>query len=303
MRIFQAFIVFCSLLTVIEVNAQSDINPILQRMQEYVVNNDINNAISCCDSLCSIRDSQFKDDKLEQALISYAVMLVYDMVDERKGYVMSKEILSIFEQLKEDDVSVKIKESCLSTIVDYHLNNNNWDSLYVTVNDYIAFLKKRKHKTILVKSDMNFRQKYPDMQYCGYNEKYYLSLCKLGTCLLNSGQYTEAEKITYNAVANYKKIIENTYAFDYMIKILTQIYCTRSMKYFSENNFVLGVNYFEKSLCFIEQYINNVLVTPQEDIVFSKSYFYLRKIGNNSQAQEYLSRYQRIQLGSVFQSR
>lgn len=143
---------------------------------------------------------------------------------------------------------------------------------------------------------MNFRQKHPEMQYCGYDEKYYLSLCKLGICLLNSGRYSEAERITYNAVTNYKKSIENTYAYDYMIKILTQVYCTRSMTYFSEANFLLGVNYFEKSLCLLEQYINNVLVTPLEDVVFSKAYFYLRKIGNNSQAQDYLSRYQRIQL-------
>lgn len=126
MRIlFQAFIVCCSFLTAIELNAQSDMNPILQRMQEYVVNNDINNAISCCDSICSIRDSLFKGDNMEYALISYAVMPVYNMADEKKGYAMSKEVLSIIEQVKEDDICVKIKESCLSTIVDYHLNNNN----------------------------------------------------------------------------------------------------------------------------------------------------------------------------------
>lgn len=42
-------------------------------MQEYVIKNDINNAISCCDSICNIRDSLLKNDILEYALISYAV--------------------------------------------------------------------------------------------------------------------------------------------------------------------------------------------------------------------------------------
>lgn len=120
--------------------------------------------------------------------------------------------------------------------------------------------------------------------------------------MLNFGRYADAEEITYDAVSNYKNNIEHTYAYDYMIKSLIQIYSTRSMKYFSEDNYLLGVNYFDKSLCLLEQYINNVLITPLEDIIFSKTYFYLRKIGNNSQAQEYLSRYQRIQLGAVFKN-
>ncbi len=302
MRIlYQTFIVCCSFLTAIELDAQSDANSIFQRMQEYVINNDINNAISCCDSICSIRDSLFKNDILDYALISYTVMPVYSMADEWKGYAISKDILSIIEQVKDKDIRIRIKESCLSTIVDHHLENDDWDSLYVAVNDYIDFLKKRKHKAILIRDDVNFRQKHPDMQYCGYNEKYYLSLCKLGICLLNFGRYAEAEKITYDAVSNYKKIIEHTYAYDYMIRSLIQIYSTRSLTYFSEDNYLLGVNYFEKSLCLLEQYINNVLVTPLEDIVFSKAYYYLRKTGNNSQAHKYLSRYQRVQLGSVFQ--
>lgn len=111
MRIlYQTFIVCCSFLSVIELSAQSDANTILQRMQEYVIKNDINNAISCCDSICNIRDSLFKNDILDYALISYAVMPVYSMADEWKGYAISKDILSIIEQVKDKDIRVRIKE-------------------------------------------------------------------------------------------------------------------------------------------------------------------------------------------------